>query len=401
MITHVKKLPLEPHIEDFKNDASELLDACRAGDRDAVGRVQTFHPAAATLLAGDTIASGFDAATARRVVAREYGFEQWTDLETHLEELGRAGSLVPAFEAAADAIGTGDVTTLMALIRERPELVRARSTREHHGTPLHYVGANGIEFYRQKSPPNATAVAALLVEAGAEVDAVARMYGSAATLGLVATSAHPKLAGVQLPVLGVLLDAGAAIDGPAGTWNPLVAALRNGCGDAADFLATRGARLDLEGAAGVGRLDMVRSLFENSHPKGDATAEQATRGFSWACRYAKTEVVDFMLRNGIDSAALIAGMHWAAAGGDLATLRLFINRSAPLEALSEWGGTVLATAVWCAEHNQTGKDYMPIIASLIDAGADLDAEPDLRRQAEAALDTSITARERHSNAVDT
>jgi ankyrin repeat protein len=40
-------------------------------------------------------------------------------------------------------------------------------------------------------------------------------------------------------------------------------------------------------------------------------------------------------------------MHWAAAGGDLATLILFIERGAPLEARSEWSGTVLETAVWC------------------------------------------------------
>jgi hypothetical protein len=214
-----------------------------------------------------------------------------------ISKIGRAGSLVPAFEAAADAIGTGDVTTLTALLRERPELVRARSTRQHHGTPLHYVGANGIEFYRQTSRPNATAVAALHVEAGAEVDAVAKMYGSATTLGLVATSAHPKLAGMQLPVLGVLLDAGAPStdrQGRGTRWSRhWERKWRRGGLPRGSRGATGSRRCGWRGAARHGG-EPVRER----HPKGDATAEQAARGFSWACRYAKTEVVNFMLRHG-------------------------------------------------------------------------------------------------------
>jgi ankyrin repeat protein len=384
MITHVKTLPSEPRLEDFEREAEALLEACRANEAEALRRVKD-SPHTSSLVYRDTINAGFDAAAARRVVALHYGFEWWPDLIAHIEALGRPDSPIAAFEAAADAIATGDAATLASRLREHPDLVRARSTREHRGTLLHYVGANGIEFYRQKSPPNAVVIATLLIDAGAELDAVANMYGWGTTLGLVATSAHPRLARVQVPLLAALLDAGANVDGPPESWNALTAACANGCGEAADFLASRGARLDLEGAAGVGRLDVVQTLFEHGRPRRDATARQARRGFSWACRFGKADVVDYLLRHEIDTASRIDGMHWAAAGGDLPTLRLFLDRGAPLEARGPWDGTMLETAVWCAEHNETGRDYRPLIAALIEAGADQDAEPDLRPRAAAAL----------------
>ncbi len=59
------------------------------------------------------------------------------------------------FETAADAVIEGRLTELQALLRDQPPLATARSQREHHATLLHYVAANGVEQYRQKSPPNA------------------------------------------------------------------------------------------------------------------------------------------------------------------------------------------------------------------------------------------------------
>jgi hypothetical protein len=138
----------------------------------------------------------------------------------HVETLARANSAVSAFEAAADAIVSGDLVTLERLLREQPDLIRARSTREHRATLLHYVSANGVEGYRQKTPKNAVAVARLLLRAGAEVDAAADVYGGGCTtLGLVATSQHPLRAGVQNDLIDVLLEHGARLDLPGGGHN--------------------------------------------------------------------------------------------------------------------------------------------------------------------------------------
>jgi ankyrin repeat protein len=143
------------------------------------------------------------------------------------------------------------------------------------------VAANGIEDFRQKTPWNIVKIAKLLLQAGAEVDATTQAYGAASTaLGLAATSYHPAKAGVQMELLDTLLEAGASIDGAPGGWNPLVAALHNGRGAAAVFLAERGAQLDLEGAAGTGQVDiMTRYMDEDGSLKSDATKEQLNYGF--------------------------------------------------------------------------------------------------------------------------
>jgi len=52
-------------------------------------------------------------------------------------------------------------------------LIRARSLREHRCTLLHYAAANGVEAERQRTPPNAPAVAQLLLARGADPDAFA------------------------------------------------------------------------------------------------------------------------------------------------------------------------------------------------------------------------------------
>src|SRR5207237_7622081 len=110
-----------------------------------------------------------DVTDAQVVVAQEYGFESWADLAEFTDAVSRDGP-VERFEAAVEAVVSGDVAPLRSMLRENPDLVRARSTRRHHATLLHYVAANGVEGGRQKTPENAVEVAKMLLDAGAEVD---------------------------------------------------------------------------------------------------------------------------------------------------------------------------------------------------------------------------------------
>ena len=90
------------------------------------------------------------------------------------------------------------------------------------------MAANGVEQYRQKSPPNAVEIANTLLEVGAEVDALADAYAGGSTettLNLLVSSVHPRDAGVQVPLVHTLLDHGAAVDGIANDCSPLVTAL--------------------------------------------------------------------------------------------------------------------------------------------------------------------------------
>src|SRR5262247_588671 len=158
-------------------------------------------------------------ASAQFFVARGHGFASWPKFARHIEGLARANSPVSTFEAAVDAIVNGDLAGLEKLLSEHPELTRARSTREHRSTLLHYVSANGVEDFRQKTPKNIVEIANLLLDAGADVDAESDAYGGCTTLGLVATSVHPEQAGVQIDLLRTLIDRGASLHHPSAGGN--------------------------------------------------------------------------------------------------------------------------------------------------------------------------------------
>jgi hypothetical protein len=118
----------------------------------------------------------------------------------------------------------------------------------------------------------------------------------------------------------VLLAHGARIDARgAGNGHALVnGCLANGRPEAAEYLAGRGAPLDLEGAAGVGRLDLVKSFFNpDGTLKPPATIAQLKDGFTWACEYGRTDVVEYLLDHGVDASEVLprphkqTGLHWA------------------------------------------------------------------------------------------
>ena len=329
-------LPLPPHpsLEQYRKLAKDLVKACRSGDPGAVaawadrwtgalaktaGRFndladrrtidrrasQVEEFAARKLRAGGQ--AGCVLADAQFVIARSHGFDSWPKFVECLDRLAHAGSDVAAFEAAADAIVSGDEAALRRLLAENPELIHQQSAREHRATLLHYVSANGVEGYRQRTPGNIVAIAAVLLDAGAAVDAAADVYGGACTtLGLLATSAHPRAAGVQNALLQLLLDRGAEIEKPNLAGNAhgaVLACLANGCPEAAAFLAERGARLGIVEAAGVGRLDVVKTFFdERGRPRPGLADTVVHTAFRYACFYGHVEVVAYLVTAGVDLA---------------------------------------------------------------------------------------------------
>ena len=346
-----KPLPARPSLEQFRKQAKDLFKARKSPQ--ATHRLKRFHPRLAKLTEPEVADAKLSLADAQWVLAREHGFESWPKLVHHVQELARSSSPVSRFELAADAVVTGDMTVLKRLLREAPELVRARSTRAHAAPLIHYVAANGVEDFRQKTPENIQAITRALLRAGADVDATNLAYGGASTaLGLAATSYHPAKAGVQLELLDILLKAGACVDGAPGGWNPLVAALHNGRGEAAAFLADRGARLDLEGAAGTGRVDaMARYITEDGGLKGGATKQQLNYGFVWACEYGHASVVRFLLDRGFkpdgDFMHGETGLHWAAYGGHAEIADRLLKTNSAVNAKDRThGGTPLGWALY-------------------------------------------------------
>jgi hypothetical protein len=315
---------------------------------------------------------------ARAIITRTHHFDSWQDFEAFTRDVAIAGSRVARFEAAADVIVTGDLDTLRRWLREDPELIRARSRRNHHATLLHYVGANGIEGWRQHTPPNAVEILELVLASGAEVDAVADMYGGSTTLGLVATSLHPERAGLQNALIDVLLAQGARLDfpGAAGNGHSLVkGCLANDRPRAAAYLASRGAPLDLVAAGGVGRIDLLAACFDADRCiRPPATEADIFGAFVAAAFASQHEAVRFLLDQGIpvDTQApdsTFTGANWAALNGDLELLKLFIARGANLEIQNDYGGTALSAALWGAVNRGHQQDYPAILETMIAAGA--------------------------------
>jgi hypothetical protein len=381
-----KELPPLPSLEQYRKQAKALLKSQKAGDADAVQRIRQHHPRLGKLTDIELRSGRFVLADAQLVIAREHGFESWPRFAKHVEALSRKSSSTSKFESAVDAVVTGDAATLERLLRESPELIRRRSTRRHRSTLLLYVGANGVEDYRQKTPKNAAEIAEMLLKAGADVNAVGEMYRGSTTLGLVATSIHPLLAGVQEALIDTLLAHGASFDGAVATdytaGSIVNACLANGRGGAAAYLARRGARLDLEGAAGVGELDVVKSFFhEDGSLKANATKEQMKSGFNWACEYGWSRVVDFLLQRGIDVGERhrgATGLNWAALGAHVETVKLLLERKAPVDDEDEtWSGTPLGWALhgWMNPSPEIVRDgYYEVAALLVAAGSTVKPE---------------------------
>ena len=396
-------LPLRPSLERYRKIAKELVRACKSGQPESLRTWAEQWVQALVKLSGIDVTPQLPVhirkwvddvenfarrqlleneracalADAQFVLARSHGFESWPKFVRHLESLAAGNSSASRFEAAADAIVTGDAATLKRLLSEEPELARERSTREHGATLLHYVSANGVEGYRQRTPPDIVEIAEILLQAGAEVDATADVYGGGCTaLGLAATSVHPECAGVQEALLQKLLDYGAAIApiSIAGKGQSLVmACLANGRPKAAAYLASRGACYGLVETAALGQMDRLRSFFD-----GNAISQfppaSLEAAFLYACQFAPMEAVAFLIQQGVNIAARDrdgqTGLHHAVIGCNLQTVRLMSKYTELLEIVNVYGGTPAGQALWCAAHDADPDRYIPILDSLFAAGAE-------------------------------
>jgi ankyrin repeat protein len=357
-------LPPHPHLGYYKKLAKDLVKAAvdpvslrewtkRFAPPDQIAQVEALIASVKPVKLAD----------AQFLIARAHGFASWPKFARHVDALQNGGE-DSKFERAADAIVSADVVTLRKLLDENPELIRQRSSREHRSTLLHYVSANGVEDFRQRTPPNVVDITRMLLDRGADVNAESDAYGGhSMTLGLVATSVHPEAAGVQTELMQLLLERGAIIERVPR--EAVRACLANGRSGAARFLAEHGAYLDFANAAGVGDLDRVKELLPT------ASNDEVGKGFVWACAYGHDQVVELLLDYGVDpsfDAGGMTGFHLAAHEGHLDTVKLLLAHGAPLEARNSYGGTVLDQTLWSAM-NHPRAAHREIVEVLLAAGA--------------------------------
>lgn len=275
-------LPARPNLEWLKRLAKDRLAALRARDPEA------------------------RLSDAQLAVAREHGFPSWRQLKAHVEQVreqlaepepravpdASASAAIPPDDAElADllaAVRDGDAVRAAQLLNHRPALARA------HGPG----GQTALHLAARYDDPT---LAVLLVSAGADLEA---KYGE---------SGHTALSW-------------------AVTCNALACART---------LVLLGARPDLFCAAGIGAVEHVSALFDetgtllpgaartgSSRLAPDGTrlpcppqlaVEQVSDALYMACRNAQLEVARFLLDRGADLSfrAFLGGtaLHWAYFGG--------------------------------------------------------------------------------------
>lgn len=319
-------------LADYEREAVDLHAGVRAGDGDAAMRFKWMHPSyrGQPLSAVDPTTLTLD--DARLVVARGYAFADWAHLATYRAAMDQdAGAR--RFEDAVEAAVHGDEARLVALLAEDAALVRQRSTRVHHATLLHYLAANGVENERQRTPANALAIMRLLLEAEAEVDALADMYDhQCTTMSMLVSSSPPNEAGTQVALAELLLDHGAAFSGPGTEWQSAVmTALVFGFPDTARALVRRGAPVaSLPAAAGLGLVEEVRRLLPV------ASALDRHRALALASQLGAVAVVELLLDAGEDPDRLnpdgfhshATPLHHAALAGHVEMVQQLLARGA-------------------------------------------------------------------------
>ena len=343
-------LPFDAPLVAYDGQARALLEAFRSGHPGAEDRFKWEHPRFRDRPFSEVHGAPMELADARIVVARGHAFDAWEDLAAYVETVQDDGP-VRRFERAADAVVGGDADTLREALRDDPGLVRARSVRRHHATLLHYVAANGVEGARQRTPPNAVEVAIVLLDAGAEVDALSDAYGErCTTMSMLVSSTPPAQAGVQVALAELLVDRGAALGGAGSAWHSiLMTALTFGFPRVAAALVRRGALPDtLPAAAGLGRTDDAERLL----PGADDVDRRAA--LVLAAMHGHVDVVRLLLDAGANPDLYAppklhdhaTPLHQAVACGHLDVVRVMVQRGARLDLRDRiWDGTPLDWAI--------------------------------------------------------
>jgi hypothetical protein len=230
--------------------------------------------------------------------------------------MATVGTEEPLAGAVVEAIHAGDLASLRGLLAEHPWLATARLGDDEPGgmsrTLLHVVTDWPGHF------PNGAATVALLVEAGADVNA--RFRGPHAE-----TPLHWAASSNDVEVLDALLDLGADIEadgGVIGGGTPLADARAFGQWQAAHRLVERGARTTIVDAATLGLLDRLERSFTGPTPP---TPEEVNRAFWGACHGGQQRCAAVLLDRGAD-------LNWVPPWEELT----------PLDAAQRSGATDLA-----------------------------------------------------------
>ena len=139
---------------------------------------------------------------AKATIAMEHGFKNWEQMKNILTDQPYNF----AFESAISLLLSGKHSALKSLLYDQPSLIHEQSKYGHSASLIHYLGSNGMELWRQVVPLNLAKMTKLLLETGADKNALMNVYGGKFNVrNLLETSAHPVAAGILDEVLPLLV----------------------------------------------------------------------------------------------------------------------------------------------------------------------------------------------------
>jgi uncharacterized protein len=208
-----------------------------------------------------------------------------------------AGQQIPDDDPVAAelrlAVHAGDVEAIQRLLRSHPALAMARLGSKDTGTatPLHLVTDWPGYF------PNGPQIARLLIDAGADPNALTTSRGAETTGPGDETPLHYAASSDDAHVAEALIDAGANIETPDGSiGTPLDNAVGYGCWNVARLLVARGARVDKAWhAAALGMLGRLDTILGSDPP-----ADNVSQAFWHACTAGQRRAAEYLLSRGAD-----------------------------------------------------------------------------------------------------
>ena len=143
-----KQFPPNPSLEHLKSQAKKLLKAHRQGSVDARHRIRASFPKLATATDAEIQRAAFGLQDAQLVIAREYGFANWTRLKAEVLRLNSstdsaaASVLFKILRTPTQELVPADIQTVEELLAADPGLLTARD--EQGRTPVQAVAARKI-----------------------------------------------------------------------------------------------------------------------------------------------------------------------------------------------------------------------------------------------------------------
>jgi uncharacterized protein len=191
------------------------------------------------------------------------------------------------------AVHAGDVEAVQRLLRSHPALAAARLGGKDSGTatPLHLVTDWPGYF------PNGPRIVRLLIDAGADPNALTTSRGAETSGPGDETPLHYAASSDDADVAEALIDGGADIEKPDGSiGTPLDNAVGYGCWHVARLLVARRARVDKAWhAAALGMLGRLDALLGSDPPP-----EDVSQAFWHACTGGQRRAAEYLLSRGAD-----------------------------------------------------------------------------------------------------